>query len=249
MSGYFVIDEHFLVTDIVAHDYRTADVFRAYGINFCCGGRQPLNMACNTIGVDTKTVKKELENITRVINISPALPFHEWPVDFLTDYIAFVHHAYIRKALPAAQAHLENFALGHRKKFEYLTRLEETFQALCRSLLPHLQQEEEIIFPYIRQVSRAYTDNEPYAALLVRTLRKPLKEIMRHEHDTITRFLQIIRELSEHYTTPEKACISHKVAFQKLKEIDNDLVQHMHLENDILFPRAIEMEAELLQRN
>jgi regulator of cell morphogenesis and NO signaling len=242
------IDEQSLVTDIVVADYRTADIFRKYEIEFCCGGRRPLSMACELMGLDTQVVKKELENATRVITLSPTLQFAGWPLDFLCDYIKNVHHSYLRQALPEAKEHLQKFALGHRKKFSYLERLEDVFSQLHRTIPPHLDQEEEIIFPYIKQVDRAHHDQAPYAGLLVRTLRKPLKEIMQHEHEIVGKLLHQFRDLTDNYTLPEKACVSHRVTFHKLKEIDNDLVQHMHLENNILFPRAIAIETALLQR-
>jgi len=86
LEQLYTIDEQSMVTDIVARDYRTADVFRKYDIEFCCGGRRPLQMACELQGVDTTRVKDELERAIRVIHVSPALPFHEWPLDFLADY-------------------------------------------------------------------------------------------------------------------------------------------------------------------
>ena len=244
----FPINEQSLVTDIVISDYRTADVFRKYDIDFCCGGRRPLAAACEIMGLDITEIKKELQNATRNIHISPSLPFGEWPLDFLCDYIAHIHHTYLRKAIGITKAHLQNFALGHRKKFTYLDELESAFSMLCKILLPHIEQEEEIIFPYIKQVNRAFRSNEPYAGLLVRTLRKPLKEIMENDHETTGKLLHKLRDLTNNYSLPEKACVSHRVTFHKLREIDNDLLQHIHLEKNILFPRAIAIETELLQR-
>jgi regulator of cell morphogenesis and NO signaling len=114
-------------------------------------------------------------------------------------------------------------------------------------MLPHLQHEEEIIFPYIRQIAHAYDNKESYAGLLVRTLRKPVENVMHHEHEAVHKILGNMRQLTNHYTPPQHACTNHKVTFLKLLEIDNDLTQHMYLENDILFPRAIEMEKKLLR--
>jgi regulator of cell morphogenesis and NO signaling len=115
-------------------------------------------------------------------------------------------------------------------------------------MMPHLLQEEEIIFPYITQIAHAYHNKESYAGLLVRTLRKPVEKIMHHEHELVSKSLAEMRRLTNEYILPVGACVQHKVTFSKLLEIDNDLLQHMHLENDILFPRAIAMEQELLQR-
>jgi regulator of cell morphogenesis and NO signaling len=242
------IDHNLPVADIVSADYRTAEVFRKYGIEFCCGGKWPLAIVCETKGLDIALVKRELERAVRSTCISNTLNFHEWHIDFLTDYIVNVHHQYLRKALPLAKDYLVNFVEGHRKKFPYLGHLLKIFDELCKETFPHLQQEESIIFPYIRQIAHAYHSKESYAGLLVRTLRKPVENVMHHEHETVRNFLHDMRRLTDQYTIPPSACVSHKVTFLKLLEIDNDLIQHLHLENDILFPRAIQMEKELLDR-
>jgi regulator of cell morphogenesis and NO signaling len=242
-----VLDRNATVFDIVNSDYRTADVFRKYGIEYCCGGRYPLHIACKNTGANEETVLKELENAIREMNTSHTLNFDEWHIDFLTDYIVNVHHHYLRKALPMLQNHVDRFAEGHRTKFTYLDELQQTITQMRRNFIPHLKHEEEIIFPYIRQIGHAYYNKEPYASLLVRTLRKPVEEIMESEHQSTATALNRMRILTSNYTAPETACLSHKVTFAKLREVDNDLTQHIHLENDILFPRAIAMEKELLE--
>jgi len=240
------IDRTQTVAEIMSNDYRTADVFRKYNIEYCCGGKQPLYIACNMNDADENQVLRELEEAVRDVNTSNTLNFNEWHIDFLTDYIVNVHHHYLRKALPRLQEYVERFAEGHRKKFTYVDELQRVVTQLNRTLIPHLAQEEEIIFPYIRQIDHAYYSRESYASLLVRTLRKPVEDIMAHEHDTTGRIIHHMRELTNHYSPPENACLSHKVTFLKLKEMDSDLTQHLHLENNILFPKAIAMEKELL---
>jgi len=237
-----------MVTDIVTSDYRTASVFRKYNIDFCCGAKIPLETACTMRGLSVETVKSDLENAIRTISVSTSLRFDEWKLDFMADYIVRMHHDYLKTALPETMEFLKRFADGHRKKYGYLTELENVFLDLIQEMLPHLTQEEEILFPYIRQIAHAYYNNEPYAGLLVRTLSKPVADVMKHEHETVSRVLNRMRELTGNYAAPQNACTSHKVAFLKLLEIDNDLVQHMHLENNILFPKAIAMEKEMLQR-
>ncbi len=239
-------DKESTVASIVTGDYRAADVFRKYGIEYCCGGKYPLHVACKINGVDEGLVVTELEEATREVNRSNTLDFTQWHIDFLTDYIVHVHHQYLRNALPRAQDYVDRFAEGHRGKFNYLDELKRLVNQLRRNFLPHLVQEEEIIFPYIRQIGHAYYSREPYASLLVRTLRKPVENIMEQEHDNSTRLLGRMREITDNYTPPPNACLNHKVTFGKLREVDNDIIQHIHLEHNILFPRAIAMEKELL---
>ena len=240
------IDGASFVTDIVTNDYRTAEVFRKYGIEYCCGGKWPLEMVCPTKNIDLKILIKELEEATRSIQLPNSLPFNEWDIDFLADYIVHVHHHYLKNQLPEIKSTLLKFSEEHREKFAYLQELENTFLQLYNEMLPHIQMEEETIFPYIRQLTHAFQSRESYASLLVKTMRKPIEELMNHEHTMVAGAIHKMRELTGDYTPPARACTNHKVTFSKLKELDNELVQHLHLENNILFPRAIEMEKILL---
>ena len=249
LYGINKINKNTFVTDIVIQDYRTATVFRKYGIDFCCGAKFPLEVACSMRELNLESVCEDLENAARTIYIPNILKFDKWDLCFLADYIVRVHHEYLRAAMPETLASLEQFAEGHQKKNSYLSELLSVFAALVNEMLPHMVQEEEIIFPYIRQITHAFNSKEPYAGLLVRTLSKPVEFVMHHEHALVIKSLHRIRELTNDYCPPLNACTNHKVSFYSLREIDNDLVQHLHLENNILFPKAIEMEKELLQNN
>jgi regulator of cell morphogenesis and NO signaling len=138
------------------------------------------------------------------------------------------------------------FLDGHRKKFPELESLDPLIRKMHENFVSHMQQEEDIFFPYIKQLAHAWQHHEPYAALLVKTLRKPLYQLSQQEQELLA-CLQQVRSITADYTPPDNACITHRVTFAKLRELDNDLAQHMYLENDILFPRAIQIEKELLQ--
>ncbi|OQP40810.1 hypothetical protein A4H97_14450 [Niastella yeongjuensis] len=240
------IDPLSSVSEIVNNDYRTAEVFRKHGIEYCCAGKWPLQMIIESKDLNAAEVIKELELSIHPIGIPRSLPFEEWDIDFLIDYIVNIHHAYLKKALPDTREQLEKFTEGHHKKYPALTELALVFKSLTLEMLPHLQQEEEIIFPYIKQIAHAYETRETYASLLVRTLRKPVENVMNHEHESVNKILAQMRQLTNRYTAPANSCVNHRVTFSKLLEIDTDLAQHMHLENGILFPRSIEMEKKLL---
>ncbi len=243
----YKIDSSSSVTDIVTHDYRTANVFRKYDIDFCYGGKRPLDDACKAKGLDTEEVVKELRRSMRHTIYQMPLDFDEWNIDFLADYILNIHHRYLDKALPDANEYVKRFLNGDRKKFPGLGELEKIMQRMMKEIPPHMRKEEEIIFPYIKQINHAWRHRESYASLLIRTLRKPVEEVMHGEHETVGKQLHRIREITGNYTIPSKACITHQITFAKLNELDKDLVQHIHLENNILFPKAIAMEKELLQ--
>ena len=241
------INKESFVSDIVRNDYRTASVFRKHDIDFCCGGKWALGTMCEMKGIDPDLLRKELEESVRNVQLSNSIQFNNWDIDFLIEYIVNVHHHYLRKALPEIKVHLTHFITDHAEKYPYLNDVLKQFNYLTKDLLPHLQQEEEIIFPYIRQISHAYESKESYASLLVRTLRKPVEQVMNHEHETVSTALRRLRDLTNNYVVPVDACVSHRVAFSLLEELDNDIAQHIYLENHILFPKAMAMEKELLK--
>ena len=243
------IDDNSFVSDIVFKDYRTADVFRNYGINFCCGGKIPLNKVCEAMGLDAIAIKRELEQAVQQISISNFLSYHEWNLDFLADFIVHVHHAYLKKALPETREYLTRFVEGHRKKYPYLDKLEADFINFNNELLVHIQEEEEIFFPYIKQISHAYCNQESYGGLFARTLHKPVVNMSRFDDEMLGKWLKRLREHTNNYTLPLNPCVNHKVTFSKLRELDNDLVQHGNLETNFLFPKAIAMENELLEKH
>jgi regulator of cell morphogenesis and NO signaling len=256
VSVYYCLQQMFLsnnninndsfVTDIVTDDYRTAAVFRKYGIDYCCCGKVPLQVACEQRGLDAEMIKKELRETRRTIEVRTSTNFNSWSVDFLVDYILNVHHAYLIGNLPDIVHIVEQLEDRHRSKYPYLPELVVTLRELRDNLLLHMEQEEKIIFPYIKQIAHAYERQEPYASLLVRTLRKPVENIMQREHEYIAKYLHRLREFTGSYSWNADTCVTQTVAFSKMKEMDNDLVQHIHLEANILFPKALAMEKEML---
>jgi regulator of cell morphogenesis and NO signaling len=242
----FEINGKSLVRDIVGQDYRTAEVFRRHGIGYCCGGKWPVEMACEMQGVDPVQLQAELEVAIRTVPVPNQLDFGSWSIDFLTDYIVHVHHQYLKKYLPDTKELLEEFVIEHAKKFSYLSDLEKQFDTLVKQLYFSMKKEEEVLFPYIRQVAHAHRDKEPYAVLLVRTLRKPFEDRLSQNHQTVTNIIISIRELTTNYTIPSNVCTSHKVVLSKLKELDQDIMQHLYLEEAVLFPKAMAIEQEVL---
>jgi regulator of cell morphogenesis and NO signaling len=238
-----------LVLDIVAKDYRAADVFKKYEIEYCCGGKWSLESICLMKGIRYSELEKELRMATRNLQLPGFPAFDDWSIDFLTSYIVNIHHAYLKKTLPELKLQLEKFVRDHVKKEPHLAELEAQFIQLYHEILPHLQEEEEIIFPYIKQVAHAFHYKDSYASLMVRTLRKPVYKLMGKEHTIVMENLHQFRKWTENYLPPEKACTNHRVIFARLKELDNDLVQHVYLENDLLFPKVLFMEQELLAQS
>ncbi|HRN57452.1 MAG TPA: DUF542 domain-containing protein [Agriterribacter sp.] len=248
LEGIKRIEADACVSDIVKTDYRTAAVFKKYDIDFCCGGKFPLEMICANKGLAITELLRELEAATYTTASYAVHEYHTWKPDFLADYIIHVHHRYLEKALAEAAAYLRHLTQKHAAQYVYLPELRDTFETFSGIITPRQQQEEEIIFPYIRQVTRAYLNKESYAGLLVRTLRKPVEQVMLQEQKTVETLIRQMRELTHHYTPPKNACITHTVALLKLQELDNDTVHHIHLENDMLYPRVLIMETELMSQ-
>ncbi len=241
------IDGPALISKIVRNNHHAVDVLRKYDIEYCCGGNWSLQDVCVTKGLDLEELRKELENASREIHLSPTLGFESWDIDFLTSYITNVHHQFLKKNLPATAEIVQHFAEGHKKKFPHMVEVNSLLEQLEKEILPHIQYEEEAIFPYICQVVHAYENNDSYGRLLVKTLRKPLDVMMRQEEDLLSALVLKIRLLTGNYFLPENACTSHRVALLRLKELDSDMTQHIYLENEILFPKAIRIEQELLK--
>ena len=241
-----LVNKESSVSSIVANDYRAADVFLKYGVGFCCGGRSPLAEACNLKDIDIDVIVEELEKATRTVLLSNYTRFDEWSPGFLADYIVNVHHQYLKTTLPSMVVYVDLFVADHRIKYPQLEPLQPLLKKMQADFMQHMQQEEEIFFPYIKQVAHAWQHSESYAALLVKTLGKPLYLLAQQEKELFNGLMQI-RAITENYQPPANACLMHKVTFFKLKELDNDLAQHMHLENEILFPRVMQIEKELLR--
>lgn len=233
------------VSDIVRSDYRTADVFKKHGINYCSCNEKLLEK-CTSQNLDYNLILEELVAATQTITISNTLHFSEWKIGFLIDYLINVHHAYMHIAISSLETSLISFIENHKTKQAEINKILFLFRQLSVLLITHSRHEEEIIFPYIRQIESTYRRRETYGNLFVRTLRKPLSNI-ENEHETIVSILTEIQSLTNNYTCPSNACADQWAIYNKLNEFHCDMLQHMHMEDDILFPKAINMEQELLK--
>jgi regulator of cell morphogenesis and NO signaling len=233
------------VSEIVKMDYRTADVFKKQQLNFCCGGKVSLKLLCESRHLDFSMVVKELKDATRDIKINSQLNIREWKIDFLIDFIKNVHHDYIYQVLPPLKISLDAFVLTHAHKFPETVQTSGIVEKLSKKLMTHNNHEDEIIFPYIKQIYSAYKRKEVYGNLFVRTLRKPLS-LVESEQLEITELLSGLQQITVNFQPPVKSCSSYQVLISKLQELYENLIQHQFLEHNILFPKAIEIEQQLL---
>ncbi len=231
------------VGQIAAKDLRKAEVFKKYGIDFCCGGKKTVKEVCAEKGIDATVVEQELANANSGSFTANNNKYNEWNLDFLADYIINTHHAYARKYLPEMQGFALKVARVHGSRHPELLAILHYVEEVKEELMEHIEKEERLVFPAIKRIVRAKAEGTPLqkdGPSLSETI-----ETMEREHDDVGRAFDSIRDESKNYAIPEDACTSYKLFFQMLQEFENDLHLHIHLENNILFPKTVAVEKEL----
>lgn len=229
------------VGDIVGHDLRTAAVFARHGIDFCCGGRRSLDDACKARGVEPADVLRELEALERT---DGAEDMTAWPPDALVDYIVTRHHAYVKRQIPAITAMLQKLVAAHGERHPTIPRLASTFASLSSELTHHMDKEERILFPYICAMVRLRRGGTEPVVTPFGTVRNPIR-MMEDDHQQAAAELWLLRVLSNGFTAPDQACVTWRACFNELAAFERDLHQHVHLENNVLFPAVTRLEDEL----
>ena len=233
------------VGDIVAFDFRTASVFEQFGIDFCCGGRRSLADACRIASADEEAVIRALGELAP--DVPGADNVTEWPLGRLVDHIVATHHAYIRSALAAIAAYLTKLETVHGARHPELRQIEDVFGRLSHELGLHLMKEEQILFPYVRDLEELPVAGGGAVVSPFGSVANPIR-MMEHEHDEAGEALRQIRALTNDYTAPADGCTTYQVCMQELKRFELDLHRHIHLENNVLFPRAVALESGVAER-
>ena len=234
-----------LIGQIAASDLRKAEVFRKYGIDFCCGGKQTLKEACADKGLEITAVEEALGKASASSGQRP-LDFDAWRLDFLAEYIVNMHHGYIKKALPDLLAFASKVARVHGAHHPELIRIQELAELVARELTTHMDKEETILFPYIQLLSEAGRSGKDTRPAPFGSIGNPIR-MMEDEHDEAGKIMAEIRSLSGEYIIPEDACTSYTMLYRMLEEFEHDLHIHVHLENNILFPKAMKLESEMVK--
>ncbi len=224
------------IGQIVAEDFRTAKVFEKHGIDFCCGGEITLVEACKAKGVSLEAMGAELTT-EKETPLDRSQNFGSWTLPFLADYIVNTHHTYLRENTASIIEYTQKIARVHGEGHPELVQIADTFQKIATAMTAHLQEEEEILFPVIKRIEASKKEGKQAAAEDMNLLEKTLNGVSR-EHQEIGDATHTIRHLSHDYSVPADGCNSYKVAFKMLKEFEDDLHKHVHLENNILFMKA-----------
>ena len=221
------------IGDIVANDFRTASVFKNNNIDFCCGGKKSLADACLERGVDQDKVKLQLKELS-AIPPNSGQDFRSWKPGFLCDYIVNTHHRYVLDTLPDLVLYTRKIADVHGSHHPELIEVAALFAQINSELLQHLKNEEEVLFPAIKNI---LANNDPESKKTI------ISEIARMagEHEFAGGAMDTINTLTHHYALPEDSCGTYQVAFKLLEQFEDDLHIHVHLENNILYPAALKL--------
>lgn len=238
------IQEDQIIGELVANDYRTASVFKKHNIDFCCQGNRTINEACEAKNIDGKLVVGDLNELLNSKTDS-ALDYQSWPLDLLAEYIEKKHHRYVEQKTTEIKPYLEKICRVHGGRHPELHEISQHFNATAGELAMHMKKEELMVFPFIRKMVKAKEAGTKVAIPNFESIQFPIQAMM-DEHTNEGERFRLIDELSNNYTPPEDACNTYRVTFALLKEFEQDLHLHIHLENNILFPKAIELEKTLI---
>jgi len=234
------------VREVAVENPAATRVFEKFGIDYCCGGNQPLEEACSRVGVSIDQVLDSLQMEQETARAAQKV--HDWQSESLGALIAHIkntHHKYVREETVRLAALLDKVSSVHGKNHPELFAIQSTFNGLAQELTTHLMKEEMVLFPYIVRMEESVVQNELVVPAPFGTVRNPVS-MMEHEHDSAGCALRALRKASNDFAPPADACVSYQTLYKRLAAFEEDLHQHIHLENNILFPRAIAMEMRKL---
>jgi regulator of cell morphogenesis and NO signaling len=221
-----------LLGTIVTEDFRAASILKEAGIDFCCGGSKSLDTACREKDIPVEGIVTRLQELENV-PASPHLNYKDWEPGFLADYIVNTHHSYVKKMLPELEFYTAKIAGVHGQHHPELIQVAAMFRKIMAELTPHLQQEEQTLFPAIKALIAGDTEKRD-------VIRDEIRR-MKGEHEFAGTTMDFIRQLTLDYTVPEDGCQTYRLTFQMLEAFEDDLHTHVHLENNILYPAALKL--------
>ena len=219
------------IGEIVANDFRTASVFKKAGIDFCCGGNKSITDACREKGTDESVILQQLETISQM-TVAGAQNYNECELDFLCDYIVNTHHKFVLKNLPELIFYTQKIADVHGNHHPELHEVSSLFSKINDELLQHLKNEEEILFQAIKQAHDNLTT--PLKNTIIAEITR-----MKDEHEFAGGAMDRINILTQNYLIPDDACNTYRVTLKLLEQFEDDLHIHVHLENNILYKKAL----------
>lgn len=239
------VDDKTTVRDVVGHYPQTRPVFEKFGIDYCCGGNQCLTDAASQRGLDVAALVGALQEAAAVPSREPAASDKDWyaaPLEELVNHVVAVHHDYMKTALPRLRMLVPTVLNAHKAQHgAMLKQVQDLFNALDAEISNHLMKEERVLFPYIVALESHVRQGAPAPYAPFGSARNPIGQ-MEHEHESAGEALARLREVTGDYALPADACPTFQAMYEELERMEGDLHQHIHLENNILFPRAVELE-------
>ena len=225
------------LAQIVKANHKTAAIFEKYNLDFCCKGKRSLEQACAEKALPVDQVISELQTAANSCHV--AADFNKMSLAQLVDYIVLTHHKYVKEVMPQIFAYLQKVTSKHSDRHPELLKVFKEFTVLKEEMEEHMHKEETILFPRIKAVEK--NGAEKIELNVNNTYLQAPVSMMEEEHEQAGRLLEEIRELTSNYTPPADACTTYRLSFAALQAFELDLHQHVHLENNILFPKAIEL--------
>jgi regulator of cell morphogenesis and NO signaling len=232
------------VAEFVSLNINTAHVFKKHGIDFCCGGGVSVQEVCSKKGIDFANLMTELETVGQTKKANH--DFNSWELTKLINYIIDVHHQYVKENIQIMIQYADKVARVHGHHYNELLEINKLVHIAIEEMQAHLQKEEQILFPYIVELERHKKQDVGKVPIPFGTVKNPIN-MMEEEHEVVGDIFKRISTLSNTYTPPEGACNTYRAFFHKLDEFEQDLHLHIHLENNILHPKAIALEIEVNQ--
>jgi regulator of cell morphogenesis and NO signaling len=232
------------VAEMVTDDIRFAHIFKKYGIDFCCGGGKTIHQACIDKGVSEEQLLEDLQQLSQNQGYGRPLKYKDWNLPFLIDFIENVHHSYIQEKIPILVEYVTKVAKVHGMASPELNQVRDRVLVLKEDLLSHLIKEEQILFPFARKLSHAKEEGAGASDACFQSASSPIG-VMEHEHDSAGDIMKEIRRLTGDYSPPAHACNTFRALYALLEDFEADLHQHVHLENNILFPKILKTEEDL----
>ncbi|MGM0589939.1 MAG: iron-sulfur cluster repair di-iron protein [Bacteroidota bacterium] len=231
--------EQTTIGELVAQNYHSAGVFKQYGLDFCCGGGRTISKACETKGISVDELLDDLNEIAWSESDS-SQQFQAWDPAHLIDHIMDTHHRYVRQKTEEITAYAAKVARVHGERHPENKEIYLTFAKLSQELLNHLSDEEKTVFPLIKSVYKKRMKGEEVTAKECVELKRQL-QLMVGDHQEAGDEMAYLRSVSNEFTPPQDACTTYRILYQNLADFEEDLHQHVHLENNILFKKAHEL--------
>jgi regulator of cell morphogenesis and NO signaling len=230
------------VRELALENPGSTRIFESLGIDYCCGGNRSLREACESVNLQLDQVLKSLEEADHTARLRARE--RDWqtePIESLIEHIQSTHHKYTREEIARLGPLFEKVCSVHGKNHSELLEVHAIFEGLAQELNSHMMKEEMILFPYLLEMVASVSGHRPIARAPFGSIQNPIS-MMEHEHDSAGNALRDMNKATSGYSAPADACVSYRTLYDALAAFEADLHQHIHLENNILFPRAVAIE-------